>query len=267
MINLTLFKYEMKNSLKLLLIFLAVITLYVTIIVSMYDPEMMLMLNVFAEAMPELMAALGMNVTIAASLMEFMISYLYGFILLIFPMIFIIIRANGLVALYNDNGSMVSLLASGVSRFKVVMTQLMVLLCSIFIIVGYSSLIEIISANYFFENKLVYGELLMVNIGLLGFHMLLGGICFLASCSFADTRHSLTIGAGVPILMYVIKMLANVGGKVEKLKYCTIFSLFDPSGLSVGDGQAYLLSLCMFVAAIVFYIAAIIIFKKRDLSI
>ena len=47
MINLTLYKHEMKNSLKLMLIFLAVITLYVTIIISMYDPEMMEMLDTF----------------------------------------------------------------------------------------------------------------------------------------------------------------------------------------------------------------------------
>lgn len=267
MINLALFKVELKNSLKLLLIFLAVITMYVIIIISMYDPEMMLMLSTFAEAMPELMAALGMNATITNSLMEFMISYLYGFILLIFPMIFIIIRSNALIAHYNDQGSMVSLLASGVSRGKVVMTQLFVLLCSILIIVGYSTAIEILAALYFFEGELVYSELLYVNAGLLAFQMLIGGICFIASCSFSDSRHSLMAGAGIPILMYVIKMLANVGGKVEKLKYCTIFTLFDPTGLAAKDTPACLLALAMLMGAIVLYAGAIIIFKKRDLSI
>ena len=140
----------MKNSLKLMLIFLAVITLYVTIIISMYDPEMMEMLDTFAKAMPELMAAMGMNVTIASSLMEFMISYLYGFILLIFPMVFTFIRANALIAKYTDNGSMVSLLASNVSRVKIALTQLLSLITSIIIIIIYSTILEIITANILF---------------------------------------------------------------------------------------------------------------------
>ena len=41
MISMTLYKREMKGSVKLLVIFGAVITLYVSIIISMYAPEMM----------------------------------------------------------------------------------------------------------------------------------------------------------------------------------------------------------------------------------
>ena len=51
----------------------------------------------------------------AADLLGFMISYLYGFILLVFPMVFCILRANGLVAKYVDRGSMACLLAARAS--------------------------------------------------------------------------------------------------------------------------------------------------------
>lgn len=87
MMNLALYKREMKGSIKLLLIFGAIITMYVSIIISMYDPDLMKTLNSFAEAMPELMASVGMKAD-AATLIGFMVSYLYGFILLIFPMLF-----------------------------------------------------------------------------------------------------------------------------------------------------------------------------------
>ena len=87
MINMTLYKREMKGSLKILILFAVVITMYVTIIISMYDPEMMATLDGFYEVMPELMASIGMSAG-ATSLIGFMISYLYGFILLIFPMVF-----------------------------------------------------------------------------------------------------------------------------------------------------------------------------------
>ena len=61
MMNMALYKREMKGSIKLLVIFGAVITLYVSIIISMYDPEMMKSLDSFVEVMPELMAAVGMK--------------------------------------------------------------------------------------------------------------------------------------------------------------------------------------------------------------
>ena len=56
MISLLLYKREMKGSIKVLLIFAAVITLYVTVIIRMYDPEMMKTLDDFVKVMPELMA-------------------------------------------------------------------------------------------------------------------------------------------------------------------------------------------------------------------
>ncbi len=110
MINMALYKREMKGSIKLLVILGAIITMYVSIIISMY-PEMMKTLDSFAQAMPELMAAVGMNAD-AGTLLGFMVSYLYGFILLIFPMLFCVLRGNALVARYVDNGSMALLKAA-----------------------------------------------------------------------------------------------------------------------------------------------------------
>ena len=68
----TLYKREIRGSVKLLIIFCAIITMYVSIIINMYDPQMMKMLDSFAEAMPELMAAVGMKAN-AASLLGFMV--------------------------------------------------------------------------------------------------------------------------------------------------------------------------------------------------
>ena len=50
MISLPLYKREMKGSIKVLLIFAAVITLYVTVIIRMYDPEMMKTLDDFVKS-------------------------------------------------------------------------------------------------------------------------------------------------------------------------------------------------------------------------
>ena len=157
--ELTLYKREMKGSWKLLVIFGAVLTMYVAIIISMYEPDMLKLLDSYAQAMPELMAAVGMTAG-AADLLGFMISYLYGFILLVFPMVFCILRANGLVAKYVDRGSMACLLAAPVRRSAVALTQAAVLISGTVLLVGYVTGLELAVCQSSFPGELAVGELL-----------------------------------------------------------------------------------------------------------
>ena len=264
--NLALYKREMKGSLKILIIFGSIITLYVSVIISMYDKEMMAMLDQFAKAMPELMAAMGMK-TGETSLLGFMISYLYGFILLVFPMVFSILRGNGLIAKYVDNGSMYSLLSSPVKREKIVLTQVLVLVSGIFILVFYSTLLEIIISSIMYPHELCIPDLLRVNLGLLFLQLFIGGICFLASCLFQDTKYSIALGAGLPAFMYVLQMLANVGGNAEVVKYFTFFSLFNANDLLINKVGAIVGIIVLLIGSIILYTVSSIIFVKLDLSI
>lgn len=266
MINMTLYKRELKSSVKLLVIFAAVITLYVSIIISMYDPEMMVMLDGFIEVMPEIMAAVGMSAG-ATSLLGFMVSYLYGFILLIFPMLFCILRGNGLIAKYIDRGSMVSLVAAPVKRCTIAFTQMTALTSGILILVIYSTVLEVVCAEICFPGELNVSELCSLNVGLLCLHLLIGGICFLASCVFSDTRYSVGFGAGVPALMYVLQMLANVGGNADAAKYFTFFTLYNPDGIISGDGRAVFGAVILLAGGIALYMIGISVFSKKDIHI
>lgn len=266
MMNLALYKREMKRSVKLLVIFAAIITLYVSIIISMYDPELMKTLDSFVEVMPELMAAVGMSAG-AASLIEFMISYLYGFILLIFPMVFCILRGNGLIAKYVDSGSMVSLAAAPVKRRTIAFTQMSVLISGMTLLLIYSTVLEYMVAQRNFPGELIMEELLKLNAGLLCLHLFIGGICFLASCIFSDTKYSIAFGAGIPAFMYVLQMLANSGEKAKNIKYFTFFTLFNPSGIVTGEDNALLGVVVLLVGAIAFFVTGIFTFCNKDLHI
>ena len=98
-------------------------------------------------------------------------------------------------------------------------------------------------------------------------HLFIGGICFLSSCIFSDTKYSVAFGAGIPIFMYVLQMLANVGGSAEKVKYFTFFTLFNPDGIIVGESSAIVGIFTLFVGAIILYILGIIVFERKDLYI
>lgn len=264
--NMALYRREMKGSVKLLAILGAVLTMYITIIIGMYDPEIMETLDSFAQMMPELMAAVGMKTT-AATLLGFMSSYLYGFILLIFPMVFCILRGNALIAKYVDKGSMVSLAAAPVKRRTIAITQMAVLVSGILILLLYSTILELICAESGFPGELDIPKLLALNAGLLCLHLFIGGICFLASCLFSDTRYSVAVGAGVPAFMYVLQMLANVGGDAEKAKYFTFFTLFNPDDIIAGESASIVGMLILFTGAVLLYGLGIVVFDRKDLHI
>ncbi len=266
MMNMALYKREMKGSIKLLIIFGAIITLYVSVIISMYDPELMETLDGFVEVMPELMAAVGMKAN-AATLLGFMVSYLYGFILLIFPMIFCILRGNALIAKYVDKGSMALLTAAPVKRRVIAFTQMKVLVSGILLLVLYSTALELVCTGSSFPGELDVKGLFVVNGGLLCLHLFIGGICFLSSCLFSDTKYSVAFGAGIPIFMYVLQMLANVGGDAEKAKYFTFFTLFNPEGIIAGESGAFVSALMLLAGAAICYVLGIMIFDRKDLHI
>lgn len=245
---------------------MTIITLYVSLIIGMFDPEMASVLKEFEKVMPNLMAAVGMTGN-SDTLISFMISYLYGFILLLFPMVFSFIMANSLICKYVDDGSMASLLAAPIKRRRIVFTQLTVLFTEITLLILYVTVLELTVANISFPGALNTDELLFLNCGLWLFQIMIAAFSFLCSCIFNETRYCLAFGAGIPLVMYIIQMLANVGDKMANLKYLTVFSLFDPDQFITYDPMAFWSLAAMFLAVIIMIIAAVQIFKNKDLHV
>jgi len=266
MINIPLFKRELNGSIKLLVIFAAIMALYIVMIISMYDPQLIKTLDEWVEMMPGLMSSVGMKAG-ATTLTGFISSYLYGFVLIVCPMAFCILRANGLVAKYADKGSMVTLLAAPVKRRVIAFTQMKVLACGTFILVLFAFVLEIICVASGFPNELEISKLILLNVGLLCLHLFVGGISFLASCMFSDTKYSIGIGAGIPSLMYIIQMLANTGGNAENFKYATFFTLYNPDNLIAGETSAIIGIITLFLCAVILFVCGIAVFSKRDLHV
>lgn len=97
MLNGALYRQGLRASWKPLVIFLAVLTMYDAVIVSMFDPRIGDLLATLMQTMPDIMAMFGMN-NPGATLAEFLANYLYGFLMLIFPLVFSAMTANSLVA-------------------------------------------------------------------------------------------------------------------------------------------------------------------------
>lgn len=266
MMNWTLYKRGIQETWRMLIIIAAVITMYFTIIISMFDPALGSALNEFAKAMPELMAIVGMNPA-SAELVSFLEAYLYGFIMLVFPMLFCILSANKLIARHVDRGSMTYLLSAPVKRETIAFTQMKVMATGIFTLVFYATLLGIVNCEISFPGELDIGKFILLNVGALCLQLFIGGICFLCSCIFNDSKYALGIGAGIPTLGFILQMMANAGKELENIKYTTFFTLFDSDGLIAGEPGAIWGIFVLFSGAIVLFSTAILIFSKKDLHI
>lgn len=266
MISLPLLKREIKSNYKVFLIFVGVLAMYVTIIVSMFDPKIGDSLRAFEESMPGVMAAFGMTSS-GAALIDFLGSYLFGMILVVFPMIYEIIVSNKLIGRYVDRGSMAYLLATPNTRKKIAVTQAFFLIKSISLLLLLAMLFGIVSSEALFPGELDIAKYILLHLGLLGVHIAISGLGFFASCNFDDTKNSYFISSGVPIIFYLLQMLVNMGDKLENLKYFTIFTLFNPQMIIEGNTKSIWMTLALVLIGFVFYGLGIYRFTKRDLPL
>lgn len=264
--NTTLFMREVRSSYKLWLIFIAILAMYISVIISMFDPKLGETLDLFAKAMPDMMSLFGMGST-GATLIEFLSNYLYGMLMIVFPMVFIIMLANRLIAAHVDRGSMTYLLASPNTRRKVALTQMMVLLSMTFTLLLICVGITIGVSAVMFPEALAIGDFLWLNVGLAGLLFALCGYCFFISCVSNETGKAVMFGAGIPTFFYLVQMLANMGGKLVNLKYVTIFTLFSPKQILAGEASAWWMCGALMLIGFVFFFVGIRRFEKRDLPL
>ncbi|OAV63676.1 hypothetical protein Barb6_03614 [Bacteroidales bacterium Barb6] len=117
------------------------------------------------------------------------------------------------------------------------------------------------------------GTVAFVSFGFFLCVVAIGGISFIASCSFNLSKYSFALGAGVPALFYLFSVLANIGAMQDvaaltKFKYVTLFTLFDVKGLASYTTAGACKSYIAFpIIAAGLYTGAVIIFKNKDLPL
>lgn len=266
MISTPLLKRNLWSGFKLMIPFIAIMAMYSMIIIWMYDPELSKSLDQFQEIMPEMMAAVGMTGS-TGTLIEFIHTYLYGFIMLFIPIIYVIMLANKFIMRYVDNGSIACILATANSRKKVILTQMLSMSLLIALLIVISAAIGCISSAVMFPGDLDVTKYLQLNGAVMLFDLAVSGICLFAACFFNETRWYLAVGAGLPLVFYVIQMMANMGDKLENLKYATIFTLMP--GQDILDGTGNVILNCILMAAIwlVLYVIGGLVFTRKDLSV
>lgn len=264
--NKTLFAKELRANLFVSGIIAAVLAMYIGMIVSMFDPKLGESLDLMMQSMPEIFAAFGMA-TQATTLIDFMLNYLYGFLLTVFILVLILIMANKLMVRYLDRGAMAYLLATPNSRTRIALTMIGVMVA---ILAGLMVVVTALEAGFaeaLFPGELDMQALLQVNAGLLALWLAIAGLCFLSACLFSNATAALWAGGGLSILFFLMQMASKVGDKFEFLDNVNPLTLFDYYGLTAGDASAVGGAIALAAAAVALFAAAVVVFDRRNLSI
>ncbi len=265
--NATLFKSNIKSNWVIFVFIFGMLMIYVSTAISMFNPENADAMQAMFDMMPEGMIKAFGFVGLGTNLTTYLAGYLYGFILIVFPIIYTIITANNLMAKHVDRGSMAYLLATPNTRIKVALTQALYMITSTALLMILVAGVLLGLSEVIWAGHLEIGKFLLLNLVTLLVVVTVAGISFLSSCIFNDTKLSLAFGAGIPIMFVFFKMVGDISEKVEFFKYFTIYTLLDTDKILEGSGYTLVISLILAGTSAILYILGIIIFNKKSLAI
>lgn len=265
--NKTLYKANARANWGIFLFITLMILMYMTIAITMFNPESADAIESMFKMLPEgMIKAFGFE-NLGTDLTGYLSNYLYGFIFITFPVIYVIIASNKLIAKHVDSGAMAYLLTTPNSRVRIASTQAIYLITNIAAIFVINVLIGIILSESMFRGLLDINGFLALNWITFLVIVTVGGIGFFFSCFFNDTRNSLAFGGGIPILFLVIKMLTGISDNLAWLKYFTLYSFVNIDEILTNNTYVLVSSLILIGLSAVLYYVAIKVFDRKSLPI
>jgi ABC-2 type transport system permease protein len=267
MINIPLLKSDIRSNYVIFIIFVAILMMYLSIITNMYDPEVIGAMEAYIELLPqEMVRAMNFRMN-EPNLTGFLAGYFYGFLILLFPMIYTAIMANRVISSYIDSGSMGFLLSTPNPRWKIALTQAIFLIGSVKLLLLATMLVGIVMSEALYPGMLDIWRFVLLNIGAILLYFAISGIGFFASCLFNETRFSLALGAGLPVLFLLMRMLGDVSPELAMVSNASLLSLFNTEAILALDSSVVPSFIALFVIGIVLYAAGIVVFSKKDLPL
>ncbi len=259
--------HNIKSNYKIFLIFLAVMTMYSSIIIGMYDPDDAAAIEAMMDLMPEaLMNAMNFTI-ISGDLIGFIGGYYYGFIIVLFPMIFTIILSFKLMGKIIDDGSIAFILSTPHTRKSMIITQISTLILNIFTLLFATTIIGMLLTEIMFAGLLDIQVYILLNVGAFLLFFAIGSITFFCSTVFNEAKNAIGLSIAVPVGFFIIDMLASVSEDIAFLRFFSIFTLYDNIAIVTGEAWIWLQFLALLAIGIFLFIGSTIVFLKKDLTI
>ncbi len=264
--SMPLMQLTIKKNWPLALIFFGVLAMYSGVMISMYNPgDMESLMQMFELFPPEVMSALGFAGAFS-DMTGYLASWLYGLLMIGFPMVYSIILAGRLVAKTVDSGSIACLLATPDSRGKIILTKAVYAVLSLTAILGLLFLANCLLGKALYPDDLDVAAFFQLNVTVTLVNITVLSISFFFSCLFNDTKYSLAFGAGLPIAFLLMHMLGGASPDAEIVRKLSIFGWYDP--LSIVNGETVPgVNLLYGLLSLLLLGGGILIFRKKRLPI
>ena len=245
----------------------AVLMMYTSIATWMFNPDSAEAINDFLGVLPEaFIKALGFD-GLGTDLTTYLANYLFGFIYLMFPMLFVLFIATKLIGKPIDTGSMVYLVSTPLRRTTIAWTQIAFLFDSlgfVFIVnVGMTFLISEVR----FPGMLDFGGYAMLNFITFMVIGLLASIVFFLSVLPIDFGKAQGIAIGISVYSFIANAVYRLSDSLSFLQYTTIFRFVDIEQALQNDSSVWITTGIVTVITILFLLASVWVFEKRPLNI
>jgi len=259
--------FNLKSNLTMLLAFLGITLMYSTIATAMFDPTTSELMQQFIDVLPETMVNMMGFSDFGTEITGYLATYLYGFIFFIFPMIFIVMLGNKLMAKQIDDSSMAYLLTTPNSRIKIATTQALSLIINIFILISVNVLVIIVTSEIGFSGQLQIGKFLGLNFILLGALTLVSALIFLISTIVGDYSKAVGISSALVGYLFIMNMIKNLSDDLKFIQYTTFLSIVNIDKVMDSNTFIWLSGSLSLIAGILVFILSILIFNKKSLTI
>ena len=217
MFSVSYFNQLVKSNYKFLLAFTFVLCIFLIVMCNVFTPEAVNELSNTTKG-----TIVSNILTGNGTLIGFMSNSFYTLMAILFPMVYSIFVGNRMIAEKVDKGSMASFLSTPVSRSQITITSALYLILSLIFMWVVASIVGIVSANAFQPDALDIDTFLILNIGVFLYHFAISSICFCSSSIFNSSKNSLLIGAGLPLMFFVVSLFIKMSEDLDFLKYFTL---------------------------------------------
>lgn len=261
MFNKTIFKQTLKSNLKLWIIFTAILTLILFLLVAIFEPATISGMTDMLAGTPleELLQNTTFNGMMASTFFA-----IHGPLL---QVVFIIMTANSLIAAQIDRGSMAYLLATPIKRSTIVRTQALYLFTALTAMFAVMTGIGLLGIHLFQSSSDIDIPVFLTLI--LGNYLLMfatSSISFFFSCVFNLSKNSLAFGAGIPLAFFLLHLMGDMSDTLRGMRYLSLNTLFNTEHILSGD-SIITASLALVSVGTILYLAGIEVFKRKDLPL
>ena len=116
------------------------------------------------------------------------------------------------------------------------------------------------------EEGIEPGTLLLAQVNVLGVLVASGGIAMLLSAVSSDGGRTVSLAAGILTVMYFLDFVGAIWGQAEPLAPLSIFYYLDPLAVATNGSKLLRDVLVLFSVGLVGFVAALVLFQRRDIT-